>query len=157
MTLSTVVRASETGASPFAVRILMDAFDLTGDEPASQGGGGLGPSPFQLMSAALAECTAMTVRWHARRQGWPVAHVEVVVEHRRERVEGAASHVELFEKTVTIAGTDLSDEQRSHLIAVAGKCPVHRALEGASLIRTRSGSDTEKPKGEAALPSLIQS
>src|SRR5688572_8620458 len=69
------VTVSETAQSPFAVRIEMGSHVITGDEPVDTGGGDLGPSPFELLSAALAECTAMTVRWYARRQGWPVEHV----------------------------------------------------------------------------------
>ena len=140
MASSTLVTASETGESPFAVRIQMGDFSLTGDEPVSQGGGELGPSPFQLLSAALAECTAMTVRWYGRQQGWPVDHVEVTVEHRRARLEGAANSVELFEKTVSISGDKLTEEQKARLLSVAGKCPVHRALEGGSRITTITGS-----------------
>lgn len=150
---STLVTASETGESPFAVRIQMEAFELTGDEPASQGGGGLGPSPFQLMSAALAECTAMTVRWYARQQGWPVDHVVVTVEHRRGRVEGSANTFELFEKTVSIAGAKLSEEQRAHLLSVAEKCPVHRGLEGGSRISS-TGTDQTMLWNRAEIPHL---
>jgi putative redox protein len=119
----------------------MDSFELTGDEPVSQGGGGLGPSPFQLMSAALAECTAMTVRWYGRQQGWPVDHVEVAVEHRRGRVEGASNSLEFFEKAVTITGEGLTTEQRARLVDVASKCPVHRALERGSIITARPGPE----------------
>jgi putative redox protein len=133
---STLVTVSQTGESPFSVQITMGDFMLTGDEPRSQGGGDLGPSPFQLMSAALAECTAMTVRWFARQQKWPLDHVEVTVQHRRGRVEGAPHNLELFEKRVSLSGAALSEEQRAQLLAIAGKCPVHRALEGASRIST---------------------
>jgi putative redox protein len=142
---STLVTVSETGRSPFSVQIAMGDFMLTGDEPLSQGGGELGPSPFQLMCAALAECTAMTVRWFARQQKWPLDHVEVTVQHRRGRVEGAPHNLELFEKTVSLFGEALSEEQRAQLLSIAGKCPVQRALEGASRITTEprcSGGST---------------
>jgi putative redox protein len=150
---STLVTATETGESPFALRIKMEAFELTGDEPVARGGGGLGPSPFQLMSAALAECTAVTVRWYALHQGWLVDHVEVTVEHRRGRVEGSPKTVELFEKTVSIAGEKLSEEQRAQLLSVAGKCPVHRALEGGSRI-TSKGTDQTIIWNRAEVPLL---
>ncbi|WP_354491618.1 OsmC family protein [Mesorhizobium robiniae] len=52
------------------------------------GGGRLGPSPFDLMTAALAECTAMTVRWFARQQDWPLEHVEVTVDHAKKLIAG---------------------------------------------------------------------
>src|SRR5688572_3941985 len=130
------VAVSETGKSPFAVRIEMGSHVLTGDEPVAAGGGGLGPSPFELLSAALAECTAMTVRWFARRQGWPLEHVEVVVEYEKARIAGAAAPVDVFEKTIFIRGPKLTDEQRASLIDVAAKCPVQRILEGSPTIRS---------------------
>ena len=66
--LRTRATASEIGESPFAVQIEMGAHTVVGDEPASAGGEGLGPNPFELLTGALAECTAMTIRWFARQQ-----------------------------------------------------------------------------------------
>lgn len=143
---NTLVTVAETGESPFSVQITMGNFMLTGDEPLSQGGGDLGPSPFQLMSAALAECTVMTVRWFARQQKWPLDHVGVAVQHRRGRTKGVPHNVELFEKRVSLSGAALSEEQRAQLLSIAGKCLVHRALEGASRITTvsaRSGGSAK--------------
>src|SRR5262245_28092570 len=69
----------ETGESPFAVRIETGGHVLIGDEPVAEGGADLGPAPYQILTAALGECTAMTVRWYARKQGWPVDRVLVEV------------------------------------------------------------------------------
>ena len=38
-----------------------------------------GPNPYDLLSASLAACTAMTVRFHARRRKFPLERVEVGV------------------------------------------------------------------------------
>lgn len=130
------VTASETGGSTFAVRIEMSDHVLTGDEPVDAGGGGLGPSPFELLSAALAECTAMTVRWYARQQRWPVAHVSVVVDYEKRQPAGASSPVDVFEKTIFIRGSQLTDQQRSRLFDVASKCPVQRILESSPSIKS---------------------
>ncbi|MFZ3484951.1 OsmC family protein [Sphingomonas sp. 3-13AW] len=130
----THVAVSETGESPFAVRIETSAHHLIGDEPISAGGGGLGPTPFDLMTAALAECTAMTVRWFARQQGWPLEHVEVEVEHRKVVLVGTTSPVDLFEKAISLRGPLLTDEQLQRLLDVAGKCPIQRVLEGTPKI-----------------------
>lgn len=138
--LRTRVTASETGESAFAVRIEAAGHVLTGDEPVAAGGDGLGPSPFELLSAALAGCTAMTVRWYARQQGWPVEHVEVAVDHAKKQTVGAPAPVDLFEKTVILRGPDLTDGQRARLIDIAAKCPVQRILEGSPSITTRLGS-----------------
>lgn len=142
--LHTHVMASETGASPFSVRIEMGDHTLTGDEPVSLGGGGLGPNPFDLMTAALAECTAMTVRWYARQLGWPLEQVEVVVDHSRTARVGAAPPVDVFDKTIFIRGDLLSIEQRERLMDVAGKCPIQRLLEGSPGINTRVGTPLDQ-------------
>lgn len=138
--LRTRVSATEIGESPFAVRIDTHDHSFTGDEPASVGGAGLGPNPLELLAASLAECTAMTVRWFALQQGWPVEHVEVVVDHAKAVIVGAAAPVDVFDKTISIRAPLLSAEQRRRLLEIAGKCPVQRILEGAPLIRTKAGA-----------------
>jgi putative redox protein len=139
-TLRTRATVSETGESPFAVLIEMGEHSLTGDEPVAVGGAGLGPSPFDLMTAALAECTAMTVRWFARQRNWPLEHVEVTVDHAKKLVAGAAGPIDLFDKTIFLLGPDLTDDQRARLLDVAGKCPVQRILGGTPSINTRIGT-----------------
>lgn len=127
---------SETGESAFAVRIETGGHAFVGDEPADKGGGGLGPSPYQMLAAALGECTAMTVRWYARAQKWPLEHVAVEVVHEKEAVEGRPGKVDVFRKTVRITGAALSGDQHRKLADIAAKCPVQRTLENASVIVT---------------------
>lgn len=141
--LRTRVSVAETGERPFSVRIEMGDHEIIGDEPVSAGGGALGPSPLDLLTAALAECTAMTVRWFARQQGWPLDHVEVVVDHAKKQFAGTAEPVDVFDKTIFIRGPQLSDEQRARLIDVASKCPIQRVLEGAPVISTQPGKSLD--------------
>lgn len=133
---TTTAIASETGGVPFAVRISVEGHTFAGDEPVDAGGTGLGPSPYQLLTSALAECTTMTVRWFARQHGLPLDHVSVEVVHSREKVEGRSGLSDIFRKTVTIRGDALSAEQRARLHDVAAKCPVQRTLEAGSVITT---------------------
>lgn len=137
--LRTRATVSETGESPFAVRIEMGAHEVVGDEPVSAGGGGLGPNPFDLMTAALAECTVMTVRWFARRQDWPRDHVEVVVDHAKKLLAGTSEPVDVFDKTIFLYGPRLDENQRARLMDVATKCPIQRVLEGSPVINARPG------------------
>lgn len=139
--------ASETGESPFAVLIQTSAHAFNGDEPIEAGGGGLGPAPFELLSAALAECTAMTVRWYARQQNWPVDTVEVAVEYSKKQFAGSPAPVDVFEKTISIRGPQLSKDQRAKLLEVAAKCPVHRTLEGGATILSLVGASIEPVAG----------
>lgn len=120
----------ETGESPYAVSIEVSGHHLQGDEPVESGGSNLGPAPYDMLLAALGECTAMTVRWHALQQKWPLEKVEVRLAHHKE---GRTDH---FTKQITIHGATLSEDQRKKLIEVAGKCPVQRTLEGTPVIQT---------------------
>ncbi len=129
---STHAHIIETGESPYAVAIKVGDHSITGDEPQSAGGAGLGPSPYDLLTAALGECTAMTLRWYALQQQWPLDKVEVTLTHHKEGKQ------DIFTKQITIYGEALSDEQRKKLLEIAAKCPVQRTLEGTPLIRTSS-------------------
>ncbi len=123
----------ETGESAFAVDIAVSGHAIKGDEPLEDHGGNLGPSPFDLLTAALGECTAMTVRWYARQQQWPLDKVEVRLTHHKEGVQ------DIFRKQVILHGADLSEEQRNRLVAVAAKCPVQKTLMGSPVIETSAG------------------
>ncbi|MDO8177913.1 MAG: OsmC family protein [Undibacterium sp.] len=123
----------ETGESVFAVDIAVSGHSIKGDEPLEDQGGNLGPSPFDLLTAALGECTAMTVRWYARQQQWPLDKVEVTLTHHKEGVQ------DIFRKQVILHGAGLSEEQRSRLVAIAAKCPVQKTLMGSPVIETSAG------------------
>ena len=133
---TTTAHVTETGESDFAVAIEVSGHRLTGDEPVGQGGGNLGPAPYDLLTAALAECTAMTVRWYALQQKWPLAHVEVTVTHRKGGPGATSPRQDLFAKQIRLRGPGLSAEQTAKLIEVAAKCPVQRSLEGTPHILT---------------------
>jgi putative redox protein len=132
----TTATITENGASVFAVAINVSGHQLSGDEPIASGGGDTGPAPYDLLTAALGECTAMTVRWYAKQKNWPLEKVEVVIAYRKEALTEGARPSDIFEKSITLYGKDLSNEQRQKLIDVAAKCPVQRTLEGAPVIRT---------------------
>lgn len=126
-------------SSAFAMAIEVSGHHILGDEPVEMGGLDLGPAPYDLLTAALAECTAMTVRWFARQQQWPLAHVDVVVYHEKAEVEGQRGKIDTFRKIVTVSG-DLSEDQRTRLLAVSARCPVHKTLEGTVQIATEPGA-----------------
>ena len=130
----------ETGESAFAVSIDVSGHSLVGDEPLAKGGGDLGPAPYDLLLAALGECTAMTVRWYARQQSWPLERVEVSLTHAKGGVEGKSAKIDHFTKTIRVTGKDLTEEQRHKLTAIASRCPVQRTLEGTPVITTITAS-----------------
>jgi putative redox protein len=98
------------------------------DEPHDSGGTDTGPSPGRLLAASLASCTAVTMEIYAERKGWEIGAVEVDVDATYD------GHVPTaFDVTVRLPA-GLSDEQRERLLAVASKCPVHRALKGETTV-----------------------
>ncbi|MDM0033471.1 OsmC family protein [Variovorax sp. J22P271] len=95
------------------------------DEPAAAGGLGSGPTPYNLLSSALAACTTMTLRHYADSKGWPVTRILTAVSHRKDK---STSPTDVFSRQVSIDGA-ITQEQRTQLLGVAQRCPVHRTLE----------------------------
>jgi putative redox protein len=95
------------------------------DEPVESGGSDLGPSPQELLAAALASCTAVTMEMYAQRKGWNVSGL--LVDCRYTPAErGCPTRFEL----VVQMPAHLDDDQIERLRVIAAKCPVHRTLEG---------------------------
>lgn len=130
------VHVSPLGYAPMAMRIDIGRHTLIGDEPAAYGGDDLGPTPFDLLAAALGECTAMWVGWHARRQGMPLERISVDVTHERQMVDGRPGKVDSFHRALHIVGDALTPAQRQDLLDRADGCPVHRALTSGSVVTT---------------------
>lgn len=93
------------------------------DEPASNDGDDAGLSPHELLDAALGSCTALTVTLVARRKQMPLNDVRVEITH--ELMDG----VYRMHRRIELVG-DLTDEQKTYLLGIAKKCPVHRTLSG---------------------------
>jgi putative redox protein len=128
---SVVVRGN--GVS-FAQEIVAGAHPLTADEPVAAGGTNSGPTPYDLLLAALGACTSMTVGMYARRKNWPLQGVIVRLRHARIHAEDCAACeteegiLDRIECELELAGP-LSTEQRSKLLEISEKCPVHRTLQ----------------------------
>lgn len=121
---------AETGESLYSVEINVSGHKIIGDEPVSFGSKNLGPAPYDLLLASLGECTAMTIRWFANQQAWPLDHVQVSVTHEKQGKQ------DVFTKQIIIKGNGLSDEQRQKLHDVGAKCPVHKTLASDVIINT---------------------
>jgi putative redox protein len=136
------VEAEPTGMGRFQVEIRTGTATFVADEPVSVGGEGAGPTPYDLLGAALAACTTMTVKLYAERKGWPLTEVRVRVLHRREGLTAR----DRFAREIVLAGK-LSDTQRRRLLEIANRCPVHQTLE--------RGSDLVTVLAEAPLPGRL--
>jgi uncharacterized OsmC-like protein len=129
-------------AAGFAQQILAGAHALTADEPIDSGGTDIGPSPYDLLLAALGACTSMTVGMYARHKAWPLESVTVRLRHSRIHAADCADcetkdgMLDRIERDVQFIGA-LTDAQRAKLLEISNQCPVHRTLSSEVDIQTR--------------------
>jgi putative redox protein len=92
-------------------------------------GGGEHPSPHDILDAASAACTALTLELYAKRKSIALERVSVEVTH--ETVAGRYA----MTRRVRAEGS-LSDAERASLHRIAEACPIHKTLLGEITIDT---------------------
>ena len=135
-----IVRVSEADASGFLQDVNSGPEHHTlADEPLAYGGTNKGMTPYGFLSAGLGACTSMTIRMYARRKNWPLNHVSVDVSHDKVHAQDADNEkgfrIDTFRREIRLEG-DLTAEQRTRLLEIADKCPVHRTLEHGAKVET---------------------
>ena len=121
--------------------IVSEGHHIVADEPEDIGGNNFGPTPYGLLTSALAACTAITLRMYANRKKWPVEEVLVHVNHEKRHdkdVKGedeGKGKISFFDRSIEIKG-ELTEEQIERLMEIADKCPVHKTLESDIKVKT---------------------
>jgi putative redox protein len=135
-----IVIVADAGSGTFTQQITAGHHELVSDEPRPIGDDE-GPTPYDLLLAALGSCTSMTVRMYANRRDWPLEQVRVTLRHSRIHAEdcadcetriGLIDHIDL--DIELIGGID--DTQRQRLLLIAGRCPIHQTLTSEIHIAT---------------------
>jgi uncharacterized OsmC-like protein/pimeloyl-ACP methyl ester carboxylesterase len=135
------VRVIEAGHGRFTEDIFAGRHRLRADEPESMGGTDTGPSPYDLLLAALGACTAMTLRLYADQKKLPLERVTVDLSHNKihaldcAQCETREGRIDRIERVLTLEGP-LDEAQRARLLEIADKCPVHRTLQSEVQVRT---------------------
>jgi uncharacterized OsmC-like protein len=131
------VRVKLTMKEGFRTQITAGAHTLIADEPKEAGGTDEGPSPYELLLAALGACTAMTLKMYVERKKLPITDVEVSLTFDRIHIDDCEScvkeerlndqEVQHISRLIYVTG-DVTEEQKDRLLYIAGRCPVHVTL-----------------------------
>jgi uncharacterized OsmC-like protein/fermentation-respiration switch protein FrsA (DUF1100 family) len=137
------VIVQETRASKFQQNVTVGPHRMLADEPVAAGGQDTGPGPYDFLLAGLGACTSMTMRMYADRKSLPLERVTVTLKHSKihardcEECETREGMLDQIEREISIAGA-LDADQRTKLMEIADKCPVHRTLHSEIRIVTRA-------------------
>ena len=132
---------TRTESDSFYTEIRSGHHSLVADEPKSVGGLDAGPSPYDLLLAALGACTSMTLQMYAARKKWPLETATVHLLHKKihaadcEQCETESGRVDHIARSLELTGP-LDDEQKARLLEIADRCPVHRTLHSETLVET---------------------
>ena len=141
-----VVIVRETGQGRFQQEIKAGAHRFLADEPLAAGGADSGPNPYDFLLAALGACTAMTLRLYAERKALRLDRVAVRLHHAKvhaadcETCERKEAKVDRIERGIVLEG-ELDAQERSRLLEIADKCPIHRTLTAGVEIATSALPD----------------
>lgn len=123
----------EGPTSGFRAEVQVAGHHLTVDEPVPVGGGDAGPSPYEMLLAALGACTAMTLRLYADRRKWPLQRAVVKLKHHKVHAkdcvdcETKPTKMDVVDRVLVLEGP-LDDAQRAKLVEIAERCPVGQTL-----------------------------
>lgn len=120
---------ADIGTIDYTTALKAGHHPLTSDEGPALGGKDTGPAPHELLCAALAACTAITLRMYAERKAWPLeaAHVDVLFQRDGEK--------RTMTRRLRFAGA-LDEAQRARLADIAERTPVTLTLKQGVVITT---------------------
>jgi len=139
------VLVRETRHGTFQQEITAGTHRFLADEPVAAGGLDSGPSPYDLLLAALGACTSMTLRLYADRKKLALLRTRVRLRHSRiyatdcAECETKEGMLDRINRVISFEG-ELDAETRERLLEIADKCPVHRTLTSEIDIRTSEQS-----------------
>ena len=135
------VIVQENGTGRFVQKVIANNHVLYADEPKASGGNDMGPSPYDFLLIGLGACTSMTIRMYADLKKISLEKIIVKLRHEKIYAKDCAecadsnSKIDHILRQIEIRGK-LSSEERSKLLDIANKCPVHRTLTSKITITT---------------------
>jgi putative redox protein len=120
------------GREHYKVAITVGKHVVIADEPEANGGKNEGPNPHELLLASLGACTCATVRMYADRKKMNLDEVKINLSVERDEENNLTN----ITREIKFVG-ELTDEERTKLLAIADKCPIHKLLSNPVKITTQ--------------------
>ena len=117
-----------------AAQIIAGDYSVVSGVSEANGGQHEGPSPHEILEAALAACTIITVQMYANRKQMKLQSTNVTV-----KVESESAQESVISRKIEFVG-ELSDEERTRLKEIAEKCPIHKLLSSHITINTTTSN-----------------
>lgn len=119
------------GVHNLVVKSTVRTHTLISDTSVASGGQDEGMNPHEILETALAACTAITLKMYAKRKNMALDDVHVEVTTVSEGKDSVLS------RKVLLVGS-LSSEDKTRLMEIADKCPIHKLLTSNVTIQTQS-------------------
>ena len=119
------------GTALYKTEIKSATHSIISDEPESVGGMDLGFTPDELLASSLAACTSITLRMYANRKGWDLTDIKVEINLDNHPTEQKT----VITRSIQLIG-NLDEEQKTRLLYIADKCPIHKILTNPIEITT---------------------
>lgn len=114
----------------FPQKLTIRAHTLRADVDAATGSTDSAPGAHDYFDAALAACKTLTATWYAKKNNIPLERVEAHVD--RDTTEERNGKYVL--KVRLAFHGPLTEEQRTKLYAVVGRCPVHKLMTTTEVV-----------------------
>ncbi len=124
------IHISPDDSGPLALTMKTEKHEIFADEPKRLGGNDIAPNPYDFLHAGLGSCTAITLRFYAKKHKIVLEDFHVVVSSRRD-AEG-----QLIIDKELIFHDNYSEEDLDYLVKASKKCPMHKDLLRSMEINT---------------------
>nr|WP_294873270.1 OsmC family protein [uncultured Pedobacter sp.] len=128
-----ITAITELDRSHYKTKVYAGGHFIYSDEPESIGGTDEGMTPGALLLASLGSCTAITVRMYADRKQYNLDAIKIELAICDEK---EMSKETTITRKIELTGT-LTEEERTRLMQIADKCPIHKILSNPIRIETK--------------------
>lgn len=124
------IHISPDDSGPLALIMKTENHEIFADEPKRLGGNDTAPNPYDFLHAGLGSCTAITLRFYAKKHKMVLEDFHVNVSSRRD-TEG-----QLIIDKELIFHDSYNQEDLDYLVSASKKCPMHKDLLRSMEINT---------------------